>query len=67
MLEFVFDRVENSVEKGEKANYQHFLLFSQYFQKASSPGLINPGLCGKELINFTLQQQNGNDKILFWT
>ena len=31
----VFDRVENIVEKGENAGYQHFLLFLQCFQKAS--------------------------------
>ena len=31
----VFDRVENIVEKGENAGYQHFLLFPQCFQKAS--------------------------------
>ena len=29
----VFDRVENIVEKGENAGYQHFLLFPQGFQK----------------------------------
>ena len=27
--------VENVVGKGSNAGYQHFLLFSQYFQKAS--------------------------------
>ena len=29
----VYDRVENIVGKGEKAGYQHFLLFPQCFQK----------------------------------
>ena len=33
---FVFERVENIVGKGENAGYQHFLLFPQCFQKASS-------------------------------
>ena len=28
---FVFDRVENIVEKGENAVHQHFLLFPQCF------------------------------------
>ena len=37
---FVFDRVENIVEKGENAGYQHFLLFPQCFQKAFYPGLL---------------------------
>ena len=37
MIISVFDRVENIVEKGESAGYQHFLLFPQCFQKASFP------------------------------
>ena len=31
-----FDRIENIVGKIENAGYQHFLLFPQFFQKASS-------------------------------
>ena len=27
----LLDRVENTVEKGENAGYQHFLLFQQFF------------------------------------
>ena len=30
-----FERVEKIVVKGENAGYQHFLLFQQYFEKAS--------------------------------
>ena len=30
-LKFVLSRLENSVEKGENAGYQHFLLFPQCF------------------------------------
>ena len=30
-MTFVLGKVENIVGKGEKAGYQHFLLFSQYF------------------------------------
>ena len=30
-LKFDFARVENIVEKGENAGYQHFLLFPQFF------------------------------------
>ena len=37
MLISVFDRVENIVEKGENAGYQHFLLFPQCLGKASFP------------------------------
>ena len=32
-LKFVLGRVENIVEKGENAGYQHFLLFTHCFQK----------------------------------
>ena len=35
-LRFVLEGVENIVEKGENAGYQHFLLFPQCFQKAFS-------------------------------
>ena len=42
----VFDRVENTVGKGENAGYQHFLFFPQCFQSASFSGL---GFCGKRL------------------
>ena len=35
MMEFSFDRVENIVGKGENAGFQHFLLFTQCFPKAS--------------------------------
>ena len=31
----LFDRVENTVGKGENAGYQHFLLFPQCFSKPS--------------------------------
>ena len=34
MIEFVFDRIENIVGKGENAGDQHFLLFLQCFRKA---------------------------------
>ena len=36
----LFDRVENTVGKGENAGYQHFLLFPQYFPKPSSLGSL---------------------------
>ena len=46
---YVLDRVENIVEKGENAGYQHFLLFPGCFQKASFSGSKKSGLCGKEV------------------
>ena len=36
----VFDRIENIVGKGENAGHQHFLLFPQCFQMASSTGSL---------------------------
>ena len=41
---FVLDRIENIAEKGENASYQHFLLFSQYFQKAYYSGSLKVGI-----------------------
>ena len=37
-LKFVLGRLENIVEKGENAGYQHFLLFPQCLQKVSDTG-----------------------------
>ena len=38
---FCLGSVENFVRKGENAGYQHFLLFLQYFQKASFSAVVN--------------------------
>ena len=43
-LKFALGRVENIVGKGENAGYQHFLLFPQCFQKASSFGSLKVGI-----------------------
>ena len=48
-LKFALEWVESIVRKGENADYQHFLLFQQCFQKASYTGSLKLGLCGKEL------------------
>ena len=37
-LNFVVEKVENIVGKGENDGYQHFLLFPQCFQKPSVSG-----------------------------
>ena len=53
----VFDRVENIVGKGENGGYQHFLLFTQCFQKSFILGLFkvrDSVLCGKGLNIFIL-------------
>ena len=39
-LKFVLRRVENIVDKGENAGYQHFLLFPQCVQKSFFSGVI---------------------------
>ena len=44
VMNFVFGKVENIVEKGENAGYQHFLLFQQCFQKASVLGSLKVGI-----------------------
>ena len=43
-LKFDMGRVENIVGKEENADYQHFLLFPQCFQKASISGSLKVGL-----------------------
>ena len=45
MMIFVFDRLENIVEKGENAGYQHFLPFPQGFQKPSPFKVIKSRDC----------------------
>ena len=39
-LNFVLGRAENILGKGENAGYQHFLLFSKGFLKASSSKVV---------------------------
>ena len=48
-LKFILGRVENILGNGENVDYQHFLLFSQCFQKATFSGLSKEELCGKNL------------------
>ena len=40
MAVFLLDRVENIVEKGENAGYQHFLPFPQCFTKVFFIGVV---------------------------
>ena len=42
-IEFGQGTVENTVGKGENAGCQHFLLFSQCFQKVSFTGVLKVG------------------------
>ena len=43
-INFGLGRIENIVEKGENAGYQHFLLFPQCFQKPSVSGSLKVGI-----------------------
>ena len=43
-LNFVLGRVENIMEKGENAGYQHFLLFPQCFLTAFLLGSLEAGI-----------------------
>ena len=42
-LEFVIERVENILGKGQNAGYHHFLLFPKMFSKALFLGLVKTG------------------------
>ena len=43
-LKSMLEKVENIVGKGENADYQHFLLFPQCFQKLSFPEVKKVGI-----------------------
>ena len=47
-------RVENIVGEGENADYLHFLLFPQCFQKASFSRLLKVGIVWERLKKDTL-------------
>ena len=49
----LLDRVENIVGKGDNAGYQHCLLFPQYFQTASSSGLLKVRVALRQIIKAT--------------
>ena len=42
-MKFVLEWIENILEKGENAGFQHFLLFPQSFQNTSISGLLKVG------------------------
>ena len=44
LMIFLFDRVENTVGKGENAGFQHFLLFPQCFRKLCFIGSLKVGI-----------------------
>ena len=50
-LKFVLARVENMVGKGKNTGYQHFLLFSQCFGKASISRSLKLGIvCERDIL-----------------
>ena len=44
-MKVLFERVDNIVGKGENANYEHFVLFPQCFQKSSSSKIVKSWDC----------------------
>ena len=60
-MKFVAERVENILEKGENAGYQHFLLFQKCFQKPPSLGLLTPYFIDT---NLTHQQETAFENIV---
>ena len=48
-LKFVLGKIENIEGKGDNAGYQHFLLFPQFFQKASFSGSLKVGVVWKRV------------------
>ena len=53
-MKTVHGRVENIVGKGEYAGYQHFLLFSQCFQKSFLLGSLKGRDCVVKSYEMTL-------------
>ena len=51
----VFDRVENTLGKGENAGYQHFLVFPKCFPKPSSLEPLNVGIV-RERVNTSVKR-----------
>ena len=49
MIISVFDRVENSVGKGENAGYQHFLFFPQSFPEPFKLGSLKVWIARKKV------------------
>ena len=54
----LFNRVENSLGKGENAGYQHFLLFTQFFSKAFFLRVVKSRDCAVK--SYGLQRQREN-------
>ena len=67
MMISVFERIENTVGKGENTGYQHFLLFPHCFPKPYSLGSLKSGFCGKELTLYSIDTQFDASKTdIFW-
>ena len=58
MIISIFERVENTVGKGESAGNQHFLLFAQCFQKPSFQGSLKVGIVWEKYLNYFLVNKN---------
>ena len=56
----LFDRIENTVGKGENAGYQHFLLFLQCFPKPSPLGSLKVGIVRQRVIDIPIKVRANN-------
>ena len=64
-MNLVMKRVENSVGKGEKAGYQHFLPIPHYFQKAFVRVVKSQGCVVKSSLYHTIPTFNDPVKEAF--
>ena len=62
-MKFFLGWTENIVGKGENAGYQHFLLFSQCFQKAFFSGLCVNSLPSGEILDWSKLKAFADDKL----
>ena len=66
MMISVFDRVENTVGKGEHAGYQHFLLFPQCFPKTFPYRRLHKSLQPTILILMKMAESYPNQQKTLW-
>ena len=64
---FVLNSVKNIVGKGENAGYQHFLLFSECFQKAFYSGSIKVGLVWERVKSIIVICSLHNETKMNWS
>ena len=66
-IRFVVYRIENIVEIGENAGYQHFLLFPQCFHKLSIPETYKPGIVSERVYSGWITFQSPGKELDLYT